>query len=166
MPITRLYTTGLLPTCPLPYCILLVGYQQAHYQTVYYCSATNRPINQTENYCSATVYQTVYFCSATDMPITRLYSTVLLPTCPLPDCILLVCYQQAHHQTVYYCSATNRPITRLYTTVCYHQAHYQTVSTVRLPTVQFPDCIVLFCYNMPITRLYTTVLLQTGPLPD
>ena len=140
MPITRLYTTGLLLTCPLPYCILLVCYQQAHYQTVYYCSATNhanRPINQT-----------VYHRPTTHMPITRLYTTVLLknrpinrlcttvllPACPLPDCMLLFCYQRAHYQTVYYCSATNRPITRLKTTVL-------------LPIGKLPDCILLFCYR-------------------
>ena len=59
MRITRLYTTGLLPTGPLPDCILLFCYQHAHYQTEYYWSATNRST-------------------------TRLYTTALLPTCPLP----------------------------------------------------------------------------------
>ena len=92
MPITRLYIPDLLPTGPLPDCILLFCYQQAHYQTVYFWSATNRPI-------------------------TRLFTTVLLPKCPLPDCILLFCYPHAHYQTVYYCSATNMPSTRLFTTV-------------------------------------------------
>ena len=142
MPITRLYTTVLLPTCPLLDCTLLFCYQHAHYRTVYYWSATHRPI-------------------------TRLYTTVLLPACALPDCILPVCYQQAHYQTVYYCSATNMPITRLNITgllptdplpdctllLCYQQVHYQTVHY----------CSVT---NMPITRMYTTVLLPTCPLPD
>ena len=113
MPITRLYTTGLLQAGPLPDCILLVCYQQVHYQTVYHCSAIH-------------------------MPITSLYTTCLLPTCPLPHCILLFCFQQVHYLTVYYCSATNMPIIRLYSTgllpksplpdcillVCYQQTHY------------------------------------------
>ena len=91
MPITRLYTTGLLPAGPLPDCIPLFCYPHAHNQSVYYCFATN-------------------------MPLTTLYSTVLFPAGPLPDCILLFCYQHAHYQTVYYWSATKIPITRLYTT--------------------------------------------------
>ena len=180
MPITSLYTTGMLPTCPSLYCILLFCYQQAHYLTVYDCFSTNRPIirrillfcyqhahYQTVYYWSATNgplqckekerqadrrrdgtitsrngrewglefpwrqrktgkdgkvflqrylwchddlkgYQTVNYCSVTHMPITRLYTTVLLPTGPLLDCILLSCNQQAHYQTVYYLSATSR----------------------------------------------------------
>ena len=72
MPITRLYTTSLLPAGPLPDCIPLFCYPHAHNQSVYYCSATN-------------------------MPIIRLYTTGLLPKFPLPDCILLVCYQQTHY---------------------------------------------------------------------
>ena len=150
-------TTALVPTGRIPDCILLFCYPHAHYQTEYYCSATNRPI--TILYTTVLIptwplpdckllfcyphayYQTVYSCSATKRPITRQYTTVLLPTGPLPDCILLVCYQHAHYQTVYYCSATHMPITRLYTTVllptcpvpnyllllCYQHAHYQTV---------------------------------------
>ena len=59
-PITRLYITVLLPTYPLPDCILLFCYQQAHDQTKCYCSATHRAI-------------------------TRPYTTPVLPTCPLPD---------------------------------------------------------------------------------
>ena len=68
MPITRLNTTVLLPTGPLPDCILLFCYQHAHYQTVNYCSATH-------------------------ITITWLYTTVLLSTGPLLDGILLFCYQ-------------------------------------------------------------------------
>ena len=80
------YTTDLLLACPLPDYILLVCFQQVHYQTVYHCSATH-------------------------MPITSLYTTVLLPTCPISDCVLLLCNQNSHYRTVYYWSATNRPIT-------------------------------------------------------
>ena len=56
--------------------------------------------------------------------ITRLYTTALLPTGPLPDCTLLLCYQHAHYQNVYYYSATNMPITRLYTTIPQHLGDY------------------------------------------
>ena len=58
------------------------------------------------------------------MPFTRLNITGLLPTGPLPDCTLLLCYQHAHYQNVYYCSATNMQITRLYTTVPQHLGDY------------------------------------------
>ena len=39
-------TTVLLPTGRLPDCILLFCYPHAHYQTEYYCSATNMPITR------------------------------------------------------------------------------------------------------------------------
>ena len=150
MPITRLYTTSLLPTGPLPDCILLFVYPQATYQTVFYCSATNRLIIR--------LYTTVLLPT---LPITRLYTTVLLPTGPLPDCILLFCYQKTHNQTVNYCSATHRQITRLYTSVllpicplpdcillsCYQLAHYQTVyywSATKRPIIRLK---LLFCYK-------------------
>ena len=239
MPITRLNITGLLPTGPLPDCTLLLCYQHAHYQNVYYCSATNmqevrngiqkaigvhydlltmikkrklrwyghisrssgmaktilqgtmkgekreedrrrdRKITsrngrewgleiswgqpKTENdgkvllqrhlwcpddlegygtemrwelplFCYQQAHnQIVYYCSSTHMPITRLNTTVVLPTGPLPDCILLFYYPQPHYQTVYYCSATYRPTSRLHT-------------TVQLTTDQLLDCIRLFCY--------------------
>ena len=136
MPITRLFTTVLLPTCPLPDCILLFRNQQALYHTVYYCSATHRP----------NTILTVY-CSATHRHTARLITTVLL--------------QKAHYQTVHYWSATYRSSTILYTTFCYQHAHYQTVhywsatyrsstilyTTVLLPTCPLPDCILLFCYQ-------------------
>ena len=180
MPITRLYTTVLLPTELLPDCIPLFCSQHANYQIVYYCSATHMPITRlyTTVLYQHAHYQTVNYWTATNRPITRLYTTVLLPTELLPDCILvgnqqahdcipLFCSQHAHYQTVYYSSATNMPITRLY-------------SNVLLRAGPLPDCILLFCYqqthnqtvnccsatNRPITRLYTTVLLPTCPLPD
>ena len=103
------------------------------------------------------------------MPTTRLYTTVLLPTGPLSDCILLFYYPQAHYQTVYYCYTTHMPTKRLYTTVL-------------LPTGPLPDCILLFCYphahyqtiyyccttHMPTNRLYmyATIRQTTGPLSD
>ena len=140
-----MYTTGLLPTGPLSDWIPLFSYTHAHYQTT-----TNRPI--TRLYTCTTVlpgpedwrplscyqqvrYQTVYlvYCLANHRPTTRLYTTILLPTWPLPDCILLYYYPQAHYQTVYYCSTTHRPTTRLYTTVL-------------LPTCPLPDCILLLYY--------------------
>ena len=140
MPITRLYTTVLLPTCPLLDCILLFCYQHAHYRTVYYWSATYRPITRLYTTvllpacalsdCILPVcyqqahYQTVYYCSATNMHITRLNIAGLLPTDPLPDCTLLLCYQQVHYQTAHYCSATNMPITRLYSTIPQHLGDY------------------------------------------
>ena len=197
MPIISLYTTVLLPTCPLSDCILLVCYLNSHYQTVYYWSATNRPITMKgarrrgrqkkrwednikkwtgmgfgaylraaedrEGWKGIVATSSVVprrpprlrdwdkmrdttvllptgplpdcillFCC--HMPITRLNTTVLLPTGPLPYCILLFCYQHAHYQTVNYCSATHMPITRLYTPVL-------------LPTGPLPDCILLFWYQ-------------------
>ena len=150
MPITRLYTAGLLPTGPLSDCIPLFCYPHAHFQSVYYWSATNMlistlyttvllPAGPLPDFILLFFYQhahyhTEYYCSATNRPITRLYTTVLLPTDPLPDCILLFCYHQTHYQTVYYWSATNRPITRMYTSVL-------------LPICPLPDCILLFCYQ-------------------
>ena len=142
-------------------------------------------------------YQAVYYCSATNRPITRLNATVLLPTGRLPDCKLLLYYPHDHYQTLheYYCSANHRPTIRLYTTVTLptgqppdcmllfgttvrlHKLPITRLYTGLLPTGPLPDCILLFVYpqanyqtvyccsatNIPITRLYTTVLLPTGP---
>ena len=156
MPITTLYTTVLLPTGPLPDCILLFYYHDSHYQTVYCGLLPTCPIadcillvcyeqanynersnnerqteeemgrwhqemdgnrvwrfpegsgrqGRMERYCCNVIsgapttskvkgqrWDERYHCSATKRPITRLYTTVLLPTCPLPDLILLLCYQ-------------------------------------------------------------------------
>ena len=157
---SRLYTTVLLPRDPLLECILLFCYAIANYLTVYYCSVTHRPttrlyatvlvLTDTLPYCILlscylhSDYQTVYHCSVTYRSISRLlvdvhcthkltnrlYTTVLLPTGPLPDWILLFYYPHADCQTVYYCSFTDVPSTKLYT-------------TVPLPSGPLTDCIPL-----------------------
>ena len=107
------------------------------------------------------------------MPTTRLHTTVLLPRGPLPDCILLFCYPQAHYQTVYYCSSTHRSTTELpkgplmdgIHLLYYQQAHCQIILLCYLQTHYLTE---YYCCatRRPTTRLYTTILLNAGPLPD
>ena len=107
-------------------------------QTVYHCSVTHR--------CISRLLADVH---CTQKLTNRLYTTVLLPTGPLPNWILLFYYPHADCQTVYYCSFTDVPSTKLYT-------------TVPLPSGPLTDCIPLSYY----IQAHDQTELFSYPLPD
>ena len=148
----------MLPTDSLPDWIQLSCYLQAHYRTVYYCSTTH----------GSTTRALCYPRSST-----RRYTTVLLPTVPLLDCILLFCYPQVHYRTLYYWSATHMSTTRLDSTVllpigpltycillfCYPQAHYYIVYLSCYPQSNYEAKSTVLPPTGPTSRLYSFVLL-------
>ena len=187
-PTTRLHSVLLLHTGQLPDCIFLYSYLQTryqtvfllwypqiHYQTVFYCYADLE-------YCFATQrahYQTVLFWSATHKPTSRLYTSILLLTSPLSNCILLFClrpnpllvwillflYPKAHYEIVYYCSAIPVPLTDCILLFCYAQANIQTVYVFCYTQPNYQT--VFFCsanHRQPPDCIYLFVRLSTDPL--